>query len=97
MSEKHIYDEYKVPSQFWGWVLLILFAAAIVSYGMWLMMVVPDAPRFWDHGQKPDTPAESVYSTYQPLPIWTEKRVVAPLPEGKPLEPESRPPKPGRY
>ena len=52
MSEKHIYDEYKVPSQFWGWVILVLFATAIVSYGMWLMMVVPDAPRYWDHGQE---------------------------------------------
>jgi len=57
-----------------------------VSYGMWLMMVVPDAPRFWDHGQKLDTPAESIYSTYQPLQLWTEKRIVAPLPEGIPLE-----------
>ena len=97
MSEKHIYDEYKVPSQIWGWVLLVLFATAIVSYGMWLMMVVPDAPRFWDHGQKLDTPAESIYSTYQPLQLWTEKRIVAPLPEGIPLEPENRPPRPGQY
>ncbi len=97
MSEKHIYDEYKVPPQFWGWVILILFAAAIVSYGMWLMMTVPEAPRYWDHGERRDTPAESIYSTYEPFPIRTEKKIVPPLPEGKPLEPENQPPEPGRY
>ncbi len=86
MSEEHLYDEYKAPPQFWGWVILVLFASAIVGYGMWLMMSVPDAPRYWDHGERRDTPAESIYSTYEPSPIGTDKKIVPPLPEGKPLD-----------
>lgn len=86
MSEKHIYDEYKELPQFWGWAILVLFAAAIVSYGMWLMLTVPEAPRYWDHGERRDTPAESIYSTYGPSPVATEKKIVSPLPEGRPLD-----------
>ncbi len=86
MGEKHIYDEYKELPQVWGWVILVLFAAAIVSYGMWLMLTVPEAPRYWDHGERRDTPAESIYSTYEPSPVATEKKIVAPLPEGRPLD-----------
>lgn len=97
MDEKDIYEEYKVAPQCWGWALLILFSAAIMSYAMWMMYIVPDPPRYWDHGERLDTPAESVYSTYEPSPITTKKKIVKPLPEGQPLEPENQPPEPGRY
>jgi hypothetical protein len=97
-DEKEVYleyEEYKVPPQFWGWVLLILFALSLMGYGMWSHHLIPDPPRFWDHGSLPDTPAESVYSTFVPSPIKTEKRIVGPLPEGRPLEPGNRPTEPG--
>ena len=83
MSEKHIYDEYKVPPQLWGWVILVLFAAAIVSYGMWLMMIVPDAPRYWDHGERRDTPAESIYSTYRAVADMDREEDRAPSSRGQ--------------
>ncbi len=86
MSEKHIYDEYRELPAFWGWAVLILFASAIVGFAMWLMMIVPDAPRYWDHGERQDTPAESIYSTYEPSPIATQNKIVNALPEGKPLD-----------
>jgi hypothetical protein len=89
-NEKEVfqaYEEYKVPPQIWGWVLLILFALSLMGYGMWSHHLIPDPPRYWDHGSLPDTPAQSEYSTYVPSPLTTRERVVSPLPEGKPLEP----------
>ncbi len=97
MSEQDLYEEYKVPPQFWGWVMLIVFAVVISGFAMWAHHGIPDPPRYFDHGALKDTPAESIYSSYHSSPVWTEKRIVHELPEGKPLEPENRPPKPGRY
>jgi hypothetical protein len=34
MQEKDLYLEYKIIPQLWGWVLLVLFAASILGYGM---------------------------------------------------------------
>lgn len=91
------YEEYKAPPQVWGWVILILFAVSLMAYGMWSHHLIPDPPRYWQHGSLPDTPAESEYSTFIPDPVTTKKRVVSPLPEGRPLEPENQPPEPGWY
>lgn len=88
MEEKELYLEYKIIPQFWGWVLLILFAASIFGYGMWSHMIIPDAPREWDFGQFPDTPAESVYSTTEPVRGAVYPNVVKTLPEALPLEEE---------
>ncbi len=80
------YEEDKEIPQFAGWVLLILLSLALLGYGMWLMLTIPDAPRKWNYSVLPDTPAESVYSTMEPSPIGTEKKLIAPLPEGRPLD-----------
>ncbi len=80
------YEEYKVPSQLVGWILLVLLSLALLGYGMWLMLTIPDAPRRWNYAALPDTPAESVYSTVEPSPITTRQRLIAPLPEGQPLD-----------
>jgi hypothetical protein len=61
------YEEYKMISQFWGWVALIVFSILILGWGMVLMYIIPDTPHHWDFGTVPDTPAQSVYST-SPLP-----------------------------
>lgn len=86
MEEKDLYLEYKIVPQFWGWTLLILFAASILGYGMWSHMVIPDAPREWDFGQFPDTPAQSVYSTQEPVRGAESPKVIGVLPEARPLE-----------
>lgn len=86
MEEKDLYREYKILPQFWGWILLILFAASILGYGMWSHMIIPDAPREWDFGQFPDTPAESVYSTVEPVRGAQYPRVIPVLPGARPLE-----------
>jgi hypothetical protein len=95
MEEKDLYLEYKILPQFWGWVLLILFAASILGYGMLSHMILPDTPREWDFGQFPDAPAESVYSTVEPVRGAAYPNVIKTLPEARPLEeeqeiPESR-------
>lgn len=86
MSEDHIYEEEKNVSQRAGWILLILLSIALLGYGMWLMLTIPDAPRQWNYGALPDIPAQSAYSTMEPSPITTRKNLVEPLPEGRPLE-----------
>ncbi len=86
MSEEHLYEEYKVPPQIWGWVMLIVFALVISGFGMWAHHGIPDPPRHWDHGEMLDTPAESVFSTFEPSPIGTKNKLVHALPEGRPLD-----------
>lgn len=80
MPGNHIEEKY-LPSPFWGWLILVLFSASLLGFGMWLMMSIPDVPRQWNFGAYPDTPAESVYSTGQlPLNVIL-KRAVPMLPE----------------
>ncbi len=86
MDEQRLYEEYKDLPQIWGWIMLIVFALVISGFGMWAHHGIPDPPRFWDHGEMRDTPAESLYSTYEPSPIMTQKKLVFPLPEGSPLD-----------
>jgi hypothetical protein len=51
-------------------------------------MIIPDTPREWDFGQFPDTPAESVYSTVEPVRGEGYPNVIKALPEAMPLEEE---------
>lgn len=58
------YEEFTLISSFWSWVILIIFSATIMGWGMFVhMMVDREVPRQWDFGQYPDVPAESEYST----------------------------------
>ncbi len=90
MNDKEIlehYEEYKVPPQFVGWIILFLFGLSLMGYGMWSHHLVHDPPRYWDHGSLPDTPAQSMYSTMAPpLPMKPGMIVVNPMPEGRPME-----------
>jgi hypothetical protein len=60
------YEEFFQISAFWSWVILIAFCALIMSWGMFVEMMVKTQPPHWDFGQLPDTPSESIYSTLQP-------------------------------
>ncbi len=86
MSEEHKYEEEKTVSDLAAWILLSLLSLALLGYGMWLMFTIPDVPRKWNYAALPDTPAQSAYSTMEPSPVTTEKKIISPLPEGRPLD-----------
>lgn len=86
MKERQLYEEDRMISPLWGWVILILFSASILGWGMFMMMMIMDAPREWDMGDLPDTPASSIYSSIEPR-IWiTPPRQLAPVPGSVPIE-----------
>ena len=87
MSETKWYDEEHELSAPWGWLIIILFSAAIMGYGWLAYSIIPDAPRQWDFGQLPDTPAESIYSTEEPKPSLRPQRQLLRLPEAQPEKP----------
>jgi hypothetical protein len=60
------YEEQTIISSFWSWVILIVFPILILSWGMFVEMVVSVGPSRWDFGTLPDTPSQSVYSTSLP-------------------------------
>lgn len=68
MNNKKEYEEFVQISSFASWVILIAFCALIMSWGMFVEMMIMDRPAQWDFGQLPDTPSESVYSTSVPPP-----------------------------
>jgi hypothetical protein len=84
MPKMEWYDEDKEIGSFGSWMIVIVFSAAIVVFGLLVYAIVEDAPRRWDFGALPDTPAESVYSTYAPPPGAAPSRQIAPLPEAEP-------------
>jgi hypothetical protein len=65
-NEPKWYDEEKDIPDFWSWVILVLFSAAIVGYGIVTYLAVDDGPRKWEYGTLPDTPAQSIYNTKVP-------------------------------
>lgn len=73
------YEEYKIVSPFWGWVILWGISLFIVGYGMMLHFLVLEGPRYWDFYSLPTTPADSEYSTRIPPPTRTPPPM--PLPE----------------
>jgi hypothetical protein len=81
------YDEYKHLPQFWGWVLLLAWTASLIAWGMWLHLVIPEEPRYWDYGQKPFTPAESIFSSVRPPAGMEPAQQIPTLPEARPLKP----------
>jgi hypothetical protein len=64
--QKQEYEELTIISSFWSWVILIVFAALILGWGMFAEMIVTTAPSQWDFGVLPDTPSQSAYSTFLP-------------------------------
>ena len=67
-----------------GWLFIVAFSASIAGYGWLVYRIIPDAPRRWDFGQLPDTPAESIYSTEEPKGSSHPPRQLLRLPEARP-------------
>jgi hypothetical protein len=81
------FEEYRVVrGKIMGWVLLVIFSALVMGWGMFIHMMVPDIPRTWDFGALPDTPGISVYSTIVPVSKEPPPRQLEPLPERIPWE-----------
>ncbi len=87
MENKKWYDEEQELPSPWEWVIIIVFSASIMGYGWLVYTLVPDAPRQWDFGQLPDTPAEYIYSTDEPDPSKQPPRQITRLPEAQPQRP----------
>jgi hypothetical protein len=93
MSESKWYVEEHELSGFWSWLIIILFSASLAGYGWLVYCIVPDAPRHWDFGELPDTPAESIYSTEVPKPTLRPQRQLLRLPEAQPDDSPASAPK----
>jgi hypothetical protein len=89
MSEPKWYVEDHELSAPWGWLIIIVFSAAIMGYGWLVYSIIPDGPRHWDFGQLPDTPAESIYSTEAPKAALRPQRQFLRFPEAQPDQPAS--------
>ena len=90
MKEKRLFDEDKELPHPWEWVIIILFSASIVGFGLLVYRFVPEGSRYWDLGQLPDTPGESIYSTEVPR----TSRKVPPQIQAWPESQPKNPPKP---
>ena len=89
MPENKWYVEEHELSAPWGWLIIMAFSAAILGYGWLVYSIIPDAPRRWDFGQLPDTPAESIYSTEEPNASKRPQRQLLRLPEAEPETPKA--------
>lgn len=76
------FEEYKVLTPFWGWVILWGLSLFIIGYGMMLHVLVREGPRHWEFYSVPTTPAESEYSTRPPPASTSRHMQIEPLPEG---------------
>jgi len=78
------YEEVKTPRPFWGWIILVVFSACLVGWGLAIYFLVQDAPRQWDFGALKDAPGESIYSTSEPVEGKNAPQQVPTLPEANP-------------
>jgi flagellar basal body-associated protein FliL len=62
------YEEQTLISSAASWVILIVFPIIILSWGMFVEMIVMVGSSRWDFGVLPDTPSQSQYSTVTPPP-----------------------------
>ncbi len=88
----HQHEEHGEIAQPLSWALIVLLTAAVISWCMFIMMMVEDRPRTWDFGALPDVPAESVYSTRPGVPPFDPKQFPLQMPK---LPEAKRTPKPG--
>jgi len=73
----------KSSSNLRSWVIVILFSAGLIAWGVLNFKLVPDAPaRQFQYGVLPSAPGESIYSTQEAPPVQAQTpRQIVPLPE----------------
>jgi len=77
------FEEYRVISQPAAWTFLVLLAASILAWGVFIQRSVPDTPRTHHYGTLPDTPGQSIYSTSRTREGTDVPRQMQPLPEAQ--------------
>lgn len=75
------FEEFKMTSTFWSWLILILLCLSILAWGFANYFLISTPKRDWDYGALPDTPAQSIYSTVEPSKSVNPPRQITPLPE----------------
>lgn len=78
------FEENRLLPQKWGWLIIIGLALSVLGWGYFNYFTVHDAPRQWNYGGLPDTPAESVYSTVPTPSPTTVPLQLPPLPQSQP-------------
>jgi hypothetical protein len=86
----HKFEEFRQIGHAASWGIIVFLSLAILTLGFIIYAAIPDAPRQWDFGILPDTPAESIYSTTQAAVNVTPPPQIPPLPEATPV-PGGRP------
>ncbi len=73
----------KSSSNLRSWIIVILFSAGLIGWGLLNFALVPDPPaRQFQYGALPSAPGESIYSTRPAPPVQANTpRQMAPLPE----------------
>ena len=75
------YEENRRIGPVKGWLLLVLFCAAIIAWGLFNWAMIPDYPRDWHYGPPSDAPGASIYSSVPTPDSDNPPRQFAPLPE----------------
>ena len=88
----HLHEEEESESSsLWSWMIILLFCVAILAWGIFNYLMIPDLPRRWDMGVLRDVPGQSIYSTADRAAVASAPEQVAPLPEGVPVEERRKP------
>jgi hypothetical protein len=75
------HEEHRAIPQWLSWALLVLLTIGVVSWCMFLMMMVMDAPREWDFGAFQDVPGQSIFSTRPGVPPFDPKNTPLQMPK----------------
>lgn len=77
------YEEYTPVSRAWTWILLAGYGLSLMIAGMVSHMIIPEVPRTWDYGARPDTPSSSIYATTEPVRKLPGPQQIQVLPEAE--------------
>jgi hypothetical protein len=78
------FEEFRLVSSFWSWVIVVGLALGILAVGGVVWLAIPENERYWDFGALPDVPAQSVYSTSPPPDSQPVGRQLPAMPEAQP-------------
>ena len=75
--------------------MILLISVAIIAWGLFSYMAIPDSDRHWDLGVLRDVPSQSIYSSTEPEEEPQVPTQFEPLPEGTPIDKEATKPEKG--
>ena len=92
MEQRKKYDEERELPSPWEWVIVTLFSASIIAFGLLVYYIIPEGPRHWDSASLP-TPRQnrSTPPNSRNLRKVPSKRQLPRLPEAQPENPAKPP------